>query len=64
MVYLILEQQTPENKTHVEYLFVYFPETIKDVLMLANIFINEGKTIEVYPSAEKLGKQFAYADKK
>ena len=32
--------------------------------MLANSFINEGKTIEIYPSAEKLGKQFAYADKK
>ena len=32
--------------------------------MLTNIFINEGKTIEIYPSADKLGKQFTYADKK
>jgi histidyl-tRNA synthetase len=54
----------PEHTTQTEYLFVHFPETIQDILMLANVFINEGKTIEVYPSADKLGKQFSYADKK
>ncbi len=64
MVYLILETMKPEHTTQTEYLFVHFPETIQDILMLANSFINEGKTIEIYPSAEKLGKQFAYADKK
>ncbi|MCX6824248.1 MAG: histidine--tRNA ligase [candidate division SR1 bacterium] len=64
MVYLILETMKPEHTTQTEYLFVHFPETIQDILMLANLFINEGKTIEVYPSAEKLGKQFTYADKK
>jgi histidyl-tRNA synthetase len=64
MVYLILETMKPELTTQTEYLFVHFPETIQDILMLANIFINEGKNIEIYPSADKLGKQFAYADKK
>lgn len=64
MVYLILETTKPENKTHVEYLFVNFSETMKDIAMLANIFIDEWKNIEIYPSADKLGKQFAYADKK
>lgn len=64
MVYLILETTKPENTTHVEYLFVNFPETMKDIAMLANIFIDEWKNIEIYPSADKLGKQFAYADKK
>lgn len=64
IVYLILETMKPEQTTQIEYLFVHFPETIKDILMLANIFIQEGKTIEVYPSADKLGKQFGYADKK
>ena len=64
MVYLILETMKPEQTTQTEYLFVHFPETIKDILMLANIFIKEGKIVEVYPSADKLGKQFGYADKK
>ena len=64
MVYLILETMKPEHTTQTEYLFVYFPETIKEILILASIFIDQGKTVEVYPSAEKLGKQFAYADKK
>lgn len=64
MVYLILETTQPENTTHVEYLFVNFPETMKDIAMLANIFIDEWKNIEIYPSADKLGKQFSYADKK
>ncbi|MFA7298229.1 MAG: histidine--tRNA ligase [Candidatus Absconditabacterales bacterium] len=64
IVYLILETMKPEHATQTEYLFIHFPETIKDVLMLANLFVNEGKNVEVYPSSEKLGKQFTYADKK
>jgi len=54
----------PEHTTATEYLFVHFPETIKDISMLASLFIDEGKIVEIYPSADKLGKQFAYADKK
>lgn len=54
----------PEHTTATEYLFVNFPETMNDILSLSALFIQEGKTVEVYPSADKLGKQFAYADKK
>ena len=64
MVYLILETMKPEHTTQTQYLFVHFSETMKDIAMLANIFIDEWKNIEIYPSADKLGKQFAYADKK
>lgn len=64
MVYLILETMKPQQTTHTEYLFVHFPETIQDILMLAQLFIDEWKNIEIYPSADKLGKQFTYADKK
>lgn len=64
MVYLILETMKPEQTTQTEYLFVHFSETIQNILFLANDFINKGKTIEVYPSSDKLGKQFTYADKK
>lgn len=64
MVYLILETMKPEHTTQTQYLFVHFSETMKDIAMLANIFVDEWKNIEIYPSADKLGKQFAYADKK
>gem|GEM_PF-1478926 len=53
-----------EQKTVTEYLFVNFDETIQDIFALAGIFIAEGKNIEIYPFADKLGKQFTYADKK
>lgn len=33
-------------------------------MQLAGTFLAEGKNIEIYPHPEKLGKQFAYADKK
>lgn len=55
---------THTQKTVTEYLFVHFSETIQDILMLAWIFIDEGKNIEIYPCPDKLGKQFTYADKK
>jgi len=64
MVYLILETMKSEYTTATEYLFVHFSETMNDIAMLASLFIDEWKTVEIYPSADKLGKQFAYADKK
>jgi histidyl-tRNA synthetase len=33
-------------------------------LKLMQVFVDQWKSVEYYPSAEKLGKQFAYADKK
>ena len=64
IVYLILEKTKPEHTTQTEYLFVNFPETHKESLGLMQQFIKEGKCVEFYPSADKLGKQFGYADKK
>ena len=53
-----------EQKTVTEYLFVNFNETLQDIFALAGVFVAEWKNIEIYPFADKLGKQFAYADKK
>ncbi len=64
IVFLILEKKQPEQTTDTEYLFVHFKETIDDILLLSTLFVEEWKVVEVYPSADKLGKQFAYADKK
>jgi histidyl-tRNA synthetase len=64
MVYLILEKMKPEHTTATDYLFVHFPATTKECLSLMQKYVDEGKTVEYYPSDDKLGKQFAYADKK
>ena len=64
MVYLILEQMKPESTTATQYLFLHFTETQKDTLALMQKFLADGKVVEYYPSADKLAKQFAYADKK
>jgi hypothetical protein len=54
MVYLILEKTKPEPKTKIEYLFVNFAETSKETLTLLQKYAQDGKTVEYYPSAEKL----------
>lgn len=64
IVYLILEQNKPEVTTATEYLFLNFEKTQKATLALMQTFVADGKIVEYYPSADKLGKQFAYADKK
>lgn len=64
MVYLILEQIKPANKTQIKYLFVNFATTNDQTLKLMNDFLEQWEIVEYYPSADKLGKQFAYADKK
>ena len=64
MVFLILEKTKPELKTKVEYLFINFPETSKETLKLLQEYVKNWKTVEYYPSPEKLWKQFGYADKK
>jgi histidyl-tRNA synthetase len=53
-----------DQQTVSEYLFVHFEETLDDIIDLASTFIHEGDNVEIYPFADKLGKQFAYADKK
>ena len=53
-----------EQKTSTEYLFLNFPETEGQILKLMNKFQKEGKNCELYYQADKLWKQFGYADKK
>ena len=54
----------PESTTATEYLFLHFPEIQKDALALMQKFLADNKVVEYYPFADKLAKQFAYADKK
>ncbi|MFA5747944.1 MAG: histidine--tRNA ligase [Candidatus Absconditabacterales bacterium] len=64
IVYLILENFKSEQNTVSDYLFLNFGETFQSIISLANKFIQDGKNIEIYPEADKLGKQFSFADKK
>ncbi|MDD3262947.1 MAG: ATP phosphoribosyltransferase regulatory subunit [Candidatus Absconditabacteria bacterium] len=64
IVYLILEKYKPENLTKTNYLFVNFKETTNEIGNLMNKYLDKGEFCELYPSADKLGKQFTYADKK
>ena len=58
------ENEKAEQKTATEYLFLNFEETKWQILKLMNKFQKEGKNCELYYQADKLGKQFGYADKK
>jgi histidyl-tRNA synthetase len=64
IVYLILENFKSEQNTVSDYLFLNFGETFQSIISLANKFIQDWKNIEIYPEADKLGKQFSFADKK
>lgn len=64
IVFLILEQTKPTNLTKTEYLFVNFKETITETANLMNTYLQKWICCELYPSPDKLGKQFTYADKK
>jgi len=64
LVSLILEKNVCEVPVTTEYLCVNFSETFADISILAEQLRQQGKSVEIYPSADKLGKQFAYADKK
>ncbi len=60
----ILQEQQVAKQTIADYLFLHFEESWESILQLAGTFLTQGKNIEIYPHPEKLGKQFAYADKK
>lgn len=64
IVYLILEQNKPENQTKTKYLFVNFAETVSETVSIMNKLLEKWEIVELYPSPDKLGKQFGYADKK
>ena len=60
----VFELQETKKQTIADYLFVHFEENFEAILELAGTFAQEGKCFELYPNADKLGKQFGYADKK
>ncbi len=66
--YLFEKLQSRDKKVFVsttsEYLVINFEETKKESLELFQKLAGEWKKIEFYPEAEKLKKQFSYADKK
>jgi len=53
-----------DQKTISDCLFLHFDKTFGDIAKLASAFTQEWKNIEIYPIADKLDKQFSYADKK
>ena len=60
----IFEHKEEKKQTVADYLFLHFEENFESILKLAGTFAEGGQTFEIFPTAEKLGKQFAYADKK
>ena len=58
------ENEKSEQETSTEYLFLNFQETNGQILKLINKFQKEWKNSELYYQADKLWKQFGYADKK
>lgn len=53
-----------QQRTSTEYLFLNFEQTKSQILKLMNKLQKEWKNCELYYQADKLGKQFGYADKK
>jgi len=64
LVSLIFEKWTWSKQSPAEYLCINFLETLPDICLVANKLRSEWCTVDIYPFADKLGKQFAYADKK
>ena len=60
----IFKLKEEKKQTVADYLFLYFGENFEEILKLAGTFAEKNQTFEIFPTAEKLGKQFAYADKK
>ena len=60
----IFELKEEKKQTVADYLFLHFEENFEEILKLAGTFAEKNQTFEIFPTAEKLGKQFAYADKK
>ena len=60
----IFELKEEKKQTVADYLFLHFEENFESILKLAGTFAKRSQTFEIFPTAEKLGKQFTYADKK
>lgn len=61
---LIFEINQWIKQTTTDYMCINFSETFGDVSRIASKLRDEGNNVEIYPVADKLGKQFGYADKK
>lgn len=64
IVTLLLEKGSSNLTNTTTHLCVNFSETLDDIAKIADILRDQWKYVEIYPVADKLGKQFAYADKK
>lgn len=60
----ILSSLPSKQKTITDTLILYFEDNKKAIFELAAQLQDQGHKIEIYPEADKLGKQFSYADKK
>ena len=60
----VFSVQETRKQTVADYLILQFEGGMADSLAVGARFLTEGKCFEIYPYAEKLWKQFAYADKK
>ncbi len=61
---LLFEKTKSDKQTTSKYLFLHFEETFNETAKLVNKFLSEWKSCEIYPSPDKLKKQFNYANKK
>lgn len=60
----VFEHDKNGKQTISDYLFLNFEENFDWIIWLASTFSKRWEAIEIYPEAEKLWKQFGYADKK
>lgn len=60
----IFDTNEPKQQTIADFLIVNFENSLETWLSLINHLKTQGKNFEFYPYPDKLGKQFAYADKK
>ncbi len=60
----VFDQQQNNKATIADYLILHLENNFEIWLHIANSLIQQGKTFEIYPAIEKIGKQLAYADKK
>lgn len=63
-ILLDLNKQDVSISQDKNYMFLYFEDTINEILSLIQQFISEWKNCELYPVEAKFWKQLEYADKK
>ena len=61
---IILQADKTEKKYTDTYFFIYFEDTLPQILSLMKQYVDKGNQIELAPAGMKLGKQIELADKK